>query len=157
YEFHDEVSGDAEAKPRPSHLQIWLHLLPRWAWVIIGTTALLVAESVAARLATPPDSPIRMYWSLTQLGLGFLVFIGCQVFNLLVRATEDPDVGVLDLVLRPLKLWVRSWHELPRRLWIANGAINGYLATSLACSVIGGIPYERLLDWGIKQPPKENL
>jgi hypothetical protein len=60
-------------------------------------------------------------------------------------------------MLKPIKLSSRSWRELPKRLWVANGALNGYLAFSLSLYVIGGIPYDRLWDWGFKQPPKQNL
>src|SRR5262249_21940643 len=145
------------AKPQPSHLEIWLNLLPRWAWVLIGTTAALVVESVVVRLATPADSRGRMIWSLTQLGCGVAAFFGAQGINMLVRAADDPDVGVLDILLKPIKLWSRSWRELPKRLWVANSALNGYVAFSLSLYVIGGIPYNRFWDWGFKQPPKQNL
>jgi hypothetical protein len=155
-----EVFGDhaeAEAKPQPSHLEVWRNLLPRWSWILIGTSAFLIVESVAVRLATPADSWVRTIWSLTQLGCGVLAFLGSQVINLLVRAADDPDVGMLDIVLRPLKLWSRSCRELPKRLWVANGALNGYLALSLSLYVIGGISYDQFWNWGFKEPPKQNL
>jgi hypothetical protein len=157
-----EIHGDDEAaatapQPQPSHLQIWLHVLPQWAWIILGTTAAIVVESIAVRLLTDPGSPIRTAWTLTQVVGGYFVFFACHFLNLLIVAGEDPDVGVLDLLLKPMKLWAKAVRELPKRLWLANSALNGLLAAEIAILVIGGLPYDRMWDWGFKQPPKENL
>jgi hypothetical protein len=158
WEFHGDDEEVAEApQPQPSHLEVWLHLLPRWAWIILGTTAFVVVESVVVRLLTVPGSSIRITWTLAQVVGGYFTFFACHFLNLLIVAGEDPDVGVLDLLLKPLKLWAKAAKELPRRLWLANAALNGLLAAELAILVIGGLPYDRMWDWGFKQPPKENL
>ena len=64
---------------------------------------------------------------------------------------------MLDLLLKPLKLWGKTCRNLPKRLWFFNALICGVTAVIMSLVVIGGIPYERLWDWGIKQPPKQNL
>ncbi|HEY4232197.1 MAG TPA: hypothetical protein VGM76_02110 [Lacipirellulaceae bacterium] len=155
--YGDHAEADATPQPQPSHLQVWLTLLPRWAWIMIGTAAAVVVESVAVRLVAPSDSSIRTVWALTQLAGGQLIFFGCHLLNLLIVAGDDPDVGVLDMFLKPMKLWGKAFRALPKRLWITNAAANGLLAADLAVLVIGGIPYERLWDWGFKEPPKQNL
>jgi hypothetical protein len=67
WEFHGDEEAVAAPQPQPSHLQVWLHLLPRWAWIILGTTAVVVVESVAVRLLTAPGSSIRTAWTLAQV------------------------------------------------------------------------------------------
>jgi hypothetical protein len=59
--------------------------------------------------------------------------------------------------MKPLKLWARAIQNLPLRLWAANAATSGLAAALLSVLVIGGIPYDRLWDWGVKQPPKQDL
>jgi ATP dependent DNA ligase C terminal region len=143
--------------PQTSHLRTWIELIPRWGWVIIGSVLVVVAESVAVRLATPTGGSLRTAWSLTQLAIGALVVICCHTFNFLSLAADDADVGLLDLLLKPIKLWLRTFHNLPRRLKLVNATACGLTAALMSLVVIGGIPYERLWDWGIKERPKQNL
>jgi ATP dependent DNA ligase C terminal region len=114
-------------------------------------------ESIVARLVTPADSRVRTAWSLSQLAIGVTALVGCHVFNFLVLAAEDADFGLLDLLMKPLKLWARAIQNLPTRLWVTNAAASGLAAAVLSVLVIGGIPYDRLWDWGFKQPPKQDL
>jgi hypothetical protein len=158
WEFHGGSEEQQPApQPQPTHLAVWLHLLPPWAWIVLGTTAAIVVESVAVRLLTSAGSSIRVAWTLTQMIGGYLTFFACHFLNLLIVAHDDPDVGVLDLLLKPLKLWGKAIRELPKRLWLSNTALNSLIAAELAVLVIGGMPYDRLWDWGFKQPPKQNL
>jgi hypothetical protein len=140
-----------------SHLCVWLDLLPRWGWVIIASVFAVVVESVVVRFATPADSSLRTIWSLSQLATGVFAAAGCHIFNFLSLAAEDADVGLLDLLLKPLKLWSRTFHNLPRRLQLVNATACGLTAAAMSLVVIGGIPYERLWDWGIEAPPQQNL
>ena len=83
---------------------------------------------------------------------------GCHVFNFLSLAAEDADFGAVGSVVEAApKLWVRAFHDLPRRLWFVDAAVCGLVAAIMSSLVIGGIPYERLWDWGFKQPPKQDL
>ena len=134
-----------------------MNLLPWWAWVIIGTVSIVVVESVVVRLATPSDSWLRTAWSFTQLLAGVLVFFSCHVFTFLIQAAEDADMSIQDLVIRPLKVWKRVLRDLPNRLWLADAAAAGLMAVVMSLAVIGGLDYERLLDWGFEQPKKQNL
>jgi hypothetical protein len=145
-------AGDA---PQKSTLRVWFELLPRWSWVIIGSVLLVVAESVVARFAT--SGSVRTTWSLCQIAAGFLAAAGCHIFNFLVLAADDADVGVMDIVLKPVKLWMRAFHYLPKRLWVSNAAICGVVAIAMSFLVIGAIPYERFWDWGFEAPTKQEL
>jgi hypothetical protein len=151
-----EPANPTSGAPQPS-LQGWLKLVPRWAWLIIASVGAVIAESVVARLVTPSGSSLRTIWSLSQLTLGFFAVVGCHIFNFLVLAADDAEIGLLDLLLKPLKLWVRAGHNLPARLWVANSAASGLTAALMSVVVIGGLPYDRLWDWGFKEPPKQNL
>jgi hypothetical protein len=157
WEAYGDDAEQPAPKAAPSHVEVWLNLLPRWAWIVIGTVAAVVVESVAARLITTEGSALRTIWSLTQLVLGVMFFAGCHVFNFLCAVADDPDTGALDLILRPLKLWLKAFQSLPARLWVTDTAAAGLTAGVMSLVVIGGLPYERLWDWGFKQPPKQNL
>jgi hypothetical protein len=157
WEHDAEADEPAAESPQKSHLRVWIDLLPRWSWLIIASVVIIVVESVVARLVTPAGSSIRTTWSLGQLAIGILAFLGCHIFNFLVLAAEDADVGVLDLVLKPLKLWLRAFHNLPTRLWATNAAASGIAAAAMSLLVIGGLPYERLWDWGFQAPVRHEL
>jgi hypothetical protein len=157
WETDEEPKAAAVEKPQLTHVQVWLNMLPRWAWIIIASVALVVIESVVARLVTPAGSSIRTVWSVGQLMIGLIAVAGCHIFNFLVLAADDADFGILDVLLKPVKLWLRAIHQLPMRLWVVDAAACGLVAAVMSLVVIGGIPYDRLWDWGFKEPPKQNL
>jgi hypothetical protein len=157
WEIDGETGAVATQLPKKSHLRVWLDLMPRWSWVIIGSMLAVLVESVAVRLATPVGSSIRTIWSLSQLVLGVVAFLGCHIFNFIVLAAEDADFGVMDMFLKPLKLWIRAAQELPKRLWVSNAAASAITAAALSVLVIGGIPYERFWNWGFDAPAKQEL
>ncbi|HVT30912.1 MAG TPA: hypothetical protein VHE81_23100 [Lacipirellulaceae bacterium] len=157
WETDEEPKDAAVEKPQLTHVRVWLNLLPRWAWIIIASVLIVAIESVVARLVTPAGSSFRTFWSVSQLGIGLLAVVVCHTANFLVLAGEDADIGFMDLVLKPVKLWMRAVHSLPTRLWVADGAACGLVAAVLSLAVIGGIPYDRLWDWGFKERPKPNL
>ncbi len=157
WEADTETYDAGEAAPQKSHLQVWLELLPRWSWVIIASVLAVVVESVVARFVTPADGGLRTVWSLSQLAAGIVLAAACHVISFMVLAAEDAEFGVMDIFLRPLKIWVRAAHQLPQRLWVTNAAACGLTASLMSLIVIGGLPYERLWDWGFQEPVKQNL
>jgi hypothetical protein len=152
----DDGKDDAQA-PQPSHVRVWIELIPVWGWIIIGCVLAIVVESIVARFVTEAGSSLRTTWSLTQLAIGAIAVIGCHFWNFLVQVSDDPDVGILDVVLKPVKLWLRTFRHLPARLWLVDSLASGLTAIVMSIVVIGGIPYDRLWDWGFTPPPKQEL
>jgi len=153
----EKEEGQEEEGPKRSHLQVWWNLIPSWAWILVASLSAVIAENVAALLMTEPDTWERTRWSVTQLAIGGLIFVGCHIIGLIVFTIDDADAGLLDMLIKPIRLWFRLGKNLPNRLWLVNVALSSYLAVMMSTSVLGGIPYERLLDWGIEQPPKKSL
>ncbi len=150
-----EEPQDTEPEFKPTDLGGWLRLVPRWGWVIIGSTLMIVVESVVACLAT--GGSIRTTWSLAQLALGAVIAIGCHAFNFLQLAANDSDIGLLDLVLKPMRLWIQRCGNLPRGLRLVNSAACGLMMIFGAVVIIGAIPYERLWECGPKGPARHEL
>jgi len=143
-----------ELKPEATH---WWQLVPFWAWIVGAGAIAIIGESVAARFVTEPGSTGRAVWALTQLFVGGGVFVTMHLVTYLYAIMEDDRLQVLDVLLKPLAVWERTINSLPATWKRVAVGVWGFLAASLALSVIGGIPYERLFDWGIKERPKKNL
>lgn len=157
WETYCDPHSEQAPQEAPTMAQVWLNLLPRWAWVVLGTMAAVVVESIVARLVTMQSDWLRTTWSLTQLVVGTLAFFGCHLLTFMFAISDDADTGAFDFILRPFKLWIKAFRNLPERLWLTNTAAAGLTAAVMSILVIGGLPYERLWDWGFKQPPKQNL
>lgn len=157
WETATDETAPAKSQPKPTPFQVWGNLIPRWGWIIIASALVVVAESVAARFITPEGSSLRTTWSIGQLLIGFVAAAGCHLLNFFLQVADNADTGMLDIFLRPLRLWTRTCSGLPKRLWLVNAPICGIVAVVMSLAVIGGIPYDRLWDWGFKQPPKQNL
>lgn len=157
WETATEVKSPAQPAPQTSHVMFWINLIPRSGWIIIASAVLVVVESVVARFVTPDGSTLRTTWSLAQLMIGLITVFSCHIFNFLSLATEDTEVSVMDVVLRPIRIWARTFRGLPKRLWFVDALVCGLVAAIMSPLVIGGIPYERFWDWGFKQPVKQEL
>jgi hypothetical protein len=159
WETEDNAANSQTSKPTPtSHIGVWLRLLPPWAWVVIASVLAVIVESIVVRVVTPHEiGGLRTRWSVIQLFAGVAAFLGCHIFNFLQQVAEDSDVGVLDVVMRPIKLWLRTMRYLPTKLWLVDTAACGLTAAVMSVLVIGALPYDRLWDWGFKAPVKQNL
>lgn len=147
---------EVASRTQPSHWEVWSRLIPAWGWKLIATTFAIVIASVAVRVLLA-GSPLRTTWSVTQLLGGMFLAILCHVTAFVWMLSSDFDMGLMDLVLKPIKIWTKTCRELPKRFWLLNSVCGGVTAALCAALIIGAIPYERLLDWGFKQPPKQNL
>jgi len=158
WEIEHAPTDTAKSHAQPSHVKVWLGLIPWWGWVLVASVLAVVAESVIARLTTPSGlGGLRTTWSLTQLVIGTILVVGCHLFNFVVQAAEDTDLGVMDVLLKPFNAWLRAFDRLPTRLWVVDGALVGLTAVIMSLAVIGAIPYDRLWDWGFTPPPKQDL
>ncbi|QDT68417.1 hypothetical protein MalM25_13390 [Planctomycetes bacterium MalM25] len=156
----DAEGEPAAAPPKPGlqqHLEVWRGLIPGWGWLMIGTTLGVVGAGVAVRVASLSNPGLQSYAGVTGLIGGLAVLLLAHVIGFLLNSFHDADSSVSDLVIKPLKSWKVILAALPERLWLANSA-NAALTTALTSAlIIGGIPYERLLDWGFKARPKASL
>jgi hypothetical protein len=157
WETEQDDESAAAQQPESTNLLDLVKRIPRWAWVIIASAMGVIVESVVARLVTPDGSGSRTAWSLVQLTIGFAAVASGHVINFLILAADDAEVGLLDLLLKPIKLWTRTFRNLPGRLWLVDAAVCGLVAAIMSFLVIGGLPYERLWDWGVKEAPKQDL
>lgn len=139
------------------HLEVWQKMIPVWAWLMIATCGGIVALGVAARLGTAGNPSLRSTIGVIGVLGGMFTLLVTHVVSFVLVSSDDADLGVADLIIKPTKHWVGILKALPEKFWLVNTGA-GSLATALtAALIVGGIPYERLLDWGFKAPPKQNL
>ncbi|MCA9240134.1 MAG: hypothetical protein KDA37_08045 [Planctomycetales bacterium] len=155
-EWEQACSGQA-ASPAKSAVEVWTNLIPAWGWKLIATTVLMAGASLGARFYVADKPDLHVIWAVVQFFAGILVVLACHLLAFFMAASNDPDMGVMDLVVNPLRAWLRLFAGLPKRLWVANTANVGLSATLFAALIIGGLPYEEIWNWGIKPPAKKNL
>lgn len=131
--------------------------IPPWAWGLIATNLAIVVGAIIARFSLPADEVLRTYVSVTAFIAGLIVLVTCHATCFIMAAASDIDMGVVDMVVKPLKAWVRTCRNLPERLWLVMAGTNGATSALAAALILGGIPFHVLLDWNFKQPPKQNL
>lgn len=152
-----EIDQAWEDIPEAQPQEVPSFKMPDWAWVMIGCVTAVVAESIAARVLTTEGSAERTTWSVTQLFLGGSLAVVCHLTAFILLMREVSDAQLLDIILKPIKPWILRVHELPTYQWITHTAVSSLVAVLMSVIVIGGIPYERLLDWGFNKPVKKDL
>lgn len=153
--WEDSSDGDAEQQVTSEISQAFQ--MPEWAWLMIGCVATVIVESVAACFLTTAESIARTRWSLIQLMIGGIVAAVCHFAAFILLIRDDSDVGLLDILLKPIRPWLLRIHELPAKQWVCHAAVSGVVAVIMSVLVIGGIPYERLWDWGFAKPVDQDL
>ncbi|MEN0109317.1 MAG: hypothetical protein AAF805_01215 [Planctomycetota bacterium] len=161
-----EGGGDGEseaAEPAPTtsewaqHVEVWKSAIPGWGWLLLATTGGVVAAAIAARVGVTQAPQWHTAVGLGGLLVGLVVALAAHVTAFIFASSEDADLGVADLLIKPFKAWKALLAELPQRVWLTN-TMNVGLTTALgAALIVGGIPYERLLDWGYKPRAKQTL
>lgn len=156
---YGDASEDGPPKPAPqrSHLQVWLDLVPRWAYVLVAVNVFVIAISAIVACMVPNGTALRIVWSVSQLFLGIAVLVVAHILAYMTAVMQSDRVPVLDIVIRPISCWLPVFRQLPKtikRVCFGSGAITAILMSFL---VIGNLPYEMLWDWGVKPPPKQNL
>ncbi|MEM8946369.1 MAG: hypothetical protein AAGD11_14450 [Planctomycetota bacterium] len=145
-----ELATDEHLQPAPDAK------LPTWAWVLAGCIVGVIAESVAVRLISS-GTPLQTVWSVSQLIVGFAAFAICHTVCFILVMKNEADIKLLDYILRPIKSWSVIFREMPKRGWVCYVGLSGLTAVAMSLLVIGAIPYERLLDWNVKEKAKFNL
>lgn len=131
--------------------------IPSWGWILGGCIVAVVVESLLVSLLAPSVGSLRTVWSLSQLFLGFVSFIVCHTIAFVILMKNEAEVKFLDYILRPIHTWSMIFRDLPQRGYVCYVGLSGLVAVAMAMLVIGGIPYERLLDWNIQKKAKFNL
>lgn len=131
--------------------------IPDWVWLMLGCVVVVVAESIAVRLLTSADSPLRARWSILQLLIGGLTLAVCHLTAFILLMRDDSEAGLLEVVLKPIRPWMARFRELPLKQWLCHAAASSLTAVLMSVLVIGAIPYERLLDWGFAKPVSADL
>lgn len=156
----EEAQGEAPAEAKPEwrkHLEVWNGLIPGWAWMMIATTLGAVGAGIGIRVATLTNPTLQTYCGIGGLALGLSVAAIAHLVGFLLCSSEDADFGVPDLLIKPLKTWKKLAANLPERVWLANSANLGVSVALASALIVGGIPYEKLLDWGYKPRAKKSL
>lgn len=151
------AGGELEAQPKETPLETLHRVIPAWAWWLIALNVAIVVCCVTLRLTLPAEGMIRTYVSVSLFISGLVAVAACHATCFVMASISDVDLGIVDMVVKPLKGWIRTWSQLPRRLWLVMGASGGTTSALGAALLIGGIPFHVLLDWNFKQPPKQNL
>jgi hypothetical protein len=147
-----ESDGDDEVEQVGEKFSV-----PAWAWTMIACVVAVIAESIAARFLTADGSAERTMWSVTQLFVGISIAGVCHLMAFILLMREVSDFGLSDIILKPVKPWIMRVNELPAYQWLCHLGASSVVAVVMSVAVIGGIPYEKLLDWGTKKPVKQDL
>ncbi|MEM8866402.1 MAG: hypothetical protein AAGF31_12725 [Planctomycetota bacterium] len=150
------TAGPGKQEVPKTHLQVWMTLIPGWCWLAWGCGVLAVIGSIAARVLIA-DEAFRSTWSVTQLFAGMGIGLLCHVTTFIFVSFDDPDLSISDIVVSPLKPWKKLFQQMPTRQWVVCLNTFGMTAAVGAMFIIGGIPYERVWDWGITPPAKKSL
>ena len=145
-----ELATEEDIQPAPKAK------LPTWSWILAGCMIGVIVESVAVRLATA-GTALQTTWSLSQLLIGLVAFFVSHTYCFVQILKNEADIKLLDYLLRPIKTWSIIFRGMPERGWVCYAGLSGLTAVVMSMLVIGGIPYERLLDWNIKEKAKFNL
>lgn len=156
-EWEEAAQGVTTGEPAKSHLEVWATLVPFWAWLLVATAVVIAAASVAVRVLNPEVGGLRTTWAVSQLIAGLAIALACHITAFVMVATGDPDMGFADILVSPFKAWRKLLGQLPKRLAIVNTANASVVSAVCAAGIIGGIPYENLLDWGFDAPVKKSL
>lgn len=153
-----EVAAEAADMPEwKKHLAVWNGLIPGWGWLMIATTLGAIGLGIGVRLATLTNPGLQMICGIGGLVGGVAVAAIAHLVGFLLCSSEDADFGVPDLIIKPLKTWKKLAGQLPERVWLANSLNLGLSVALSAALIVGGIPYDRLLDWGFKARAKKSL
>ncbi len=146
-----KLATEEDTKPEPSAK------LPTWAYILGACIFVVIAESVIVRVATAQDPWLRTSWSLWQLFIGFCSFAVCHTYCFVQVMKHEADTKFLDYILRPINTWSVAFRGMPEKGWVCYVGLSGLTGVVMSLAVIGGIPYERLLDWNVKEKAKFNL
>ena len=155
-EWEEAFAAGGPVAQKESLLDVWLHLIPVWAWKLLGFGMSAFAGCIAIRVLVE-DAAMRSYLATAIALIAIFVEAMCHLTTTVIMSMDDPDVSLIDAVVSPTKSWRRMFKDMPRRLWLAGIAVFAVFAAFGANFIIGGIDYDRIWDWDIKPPVKKSL
>ena len=156
-QWEQVATGGESVRPKPSLRQSLTRAIPLWGWKLMACNMAIIAAGIALGALLPEEAAGRTFVSVSIFLGGLVVAFLCHTICFVTASLTDTELGMLDMVIKPLKGWISTCSQLPRRLWLVMGASGGVNAALCATLFIGGIPFHMLLDWDFKQPPKQNL
>ena len=117
--------------------------IPKWVWIAVGGSVLVLAVSIAARFCVTVDGPLTI-WSLVTLGLGVLLFCVSHVQAYLVGGAGSDKLGLMDLFLGPAAVWRAAMERMPDTQWLVCRGIWGVTLMLCGLLVVGGLGWDEL-------------
>jgi hypothetical protein len=145
--IEDATAGPNAAAPAKSHLEVWKSLIPRWARWLLAGVAVLLAVSIAARIAVPAGSG-RAVWTYAQFGVGVIAVIVAHIASYMAAIMVNDTLSFIDILLKPVAIWSVAWHDLPKSFKRVALGSWGLSAALFAAFVVGGVRYNEIIDWG---------
>ncbi|MBX7166410.1 MAG: hypothetical protein K1X74_08665 [Pirellulales bacterium] len=156
--FNFCIEVDPQEAPVQASTNPWdPRRVPLWVWTLLAGLVVVTAVSIGARFLFPLGSWSRAYWAIGQWVIGSLAFGVVHLVAFLTAIAEDSDLKLLDIALRPFKVWKQTFVELPvtsRRVCI--GVWSLCLAI-MGPAVVGGIPYHLIWELGPEEEAAPNL
>lgn len=155
-----DVDGEAAAAADEEQMlspTAMLGMVPTWAWLLGGCILATIALSASSRLVTAPYTVERLVWYLVQMLLGLTVFLVAHFRSYLNAITDNAQLAVPDIVIKPLSIWLPTFRALPQTLRRTACGACGLVAAVGAPLLVGGVDYERVWEFGPRAKPKQNL
>ncbi len=149
---------DREDIPQPepeSKLDACKKLMPLWAWKLLAGSAIVLGLSFLVRQILPSHGGFRFWWTVSEMAIGFIVFCGAHLSCYLFAIMINDRLQILDILLKPLAIWITVMRELPETFWRVASGVWG-VAAILGGLLVGGLADKDLLDWG-GTPARYNL
>lgn len=147
-------SEEAEKK-EINKIEAWRKLVPIWGWELIGGIFIALAITLLARILLPSHGNYRFVWTIAQIVVSAVVLLcahlGCYVF----AAMENERLTPLDIIARPITIWMIVGIALPATFWRVALALWA-LAALCFSPLVGGLANRDLMDWG-GQPARISL
>jgi hypothetical protein len=112
--------------------------IPAWFCILLIGLGTIVYLSYRADAYLAPQSPARTWWSMTQLILGIMLFLGAQLWALALVAPYEERLGLVFST----RLWRATFRRLPETRWPVWLLCWSLAAIVLDLAVIGGLSEE---------------
>lgn len=121
--------------------------VPGWAWNLSAGFASILVASLLARFLLPGHGPARFIWTVSELVIGIAALVTGQILCYMFAIVENDRLMVLDIVLRPITIWIAVARELPATFWRLATTVWG-LTLIIGALLVGGFADRDLWDWG---------